>query len=83
MHARAGLLALGHLHGVATKTKPSQPDDLALAKDLMRTCYELYRRAGVTPYPAGCHGMHCLLFEHSFQLFQSVFKVTWSSGIVL
>jgi hypothetical protein len=47
-----GLLALGHLHGVNTAPNPkADPDDLALARDLMRTCYELYARSptGLAP----------------------------------
>ena len=47
---RAGLLALGHLHGVST-ARPREQSDLDLAKDLMATCNELYRRtpAGLAP----------------------------------
>jgi hypothetical protein len=47
----AGLLALGHLHGVSTKRADGEPDDLVIARDLMRTCYELYRRTptGLAP----------------------------------
>ena len=46
----AGLLALGHLHGVNTGNS-GEPDDLAIAKDLTRTCYEMYARtpAGLAP----------------------------------
>ena len=46
----AGLLALGHMHGVNTG-KSGEPDDLAIAKDLMQTCYEMYARtpAGLAP----------------------------------
>ena len=46
----AGLLALGHLHGVNTG-KSGEPDDLAIARDLMRTCYEMYARTptGLAP----------------------------------
>jgi mannosyl-oligosaccharide alpha-1,2-mannosidase len=46
----AGLLALGHLHGVNTGL-PGEPDDLAIAKDLMHTCHEMYARtpAGLAP----------------------------------
>ena len=34
---------MGHLHGVNTGLA-GEPDDLATAKDLMRTCYEMYAR---------------------------------------
>ena len=46
----AGLLALGHMHGVNTG-RSGEPDDLAIAKDLMRTCYEMYARTptGLAP----------------------------------
>lgn len=46
----AGLLALGHMHGVNTG-KSGEPDDLAIAKDLMQTCYEMYARtpSGLAP----------------------------------
>ena len=46
----AGLLALGHMHGVNTG-KSGQPDDLAVARELMRTCYEMYARTptGLAP----------------------------------
>lgn len=46
----AGLLALGHLHGVST-AKPGEQSDLDVARDLMTTCNELYRRtpAGLAP----------------------------------
>ena len=46
----AGLLALGHMHGVNTG-KSGQPDDLAIARELMRTCYEMYARTptGLAP----------------------------------
>ncbi|KAK9837344.1 hypothetical protein WJX81_007743 [Elliptochloris bilobata] len=45
-----GLLALGHLHGVST-ARSGEQSDLDLAKDLMATCNELYRRtpAGLAP----------------------------------
>ena len=48
--AFAGLLALGHHHGVNT-AREGEPDDLAVAEDLMRTCYEMYRRTptGLAP----------------------------------
>ena len=39
----AGLLALGYHHGVDTASK-GEPSDLSVAEDLMRTCYEMYRR---------------------------------------
>ena len=47
---RAGLLALGHHHGVNTAAE-GEPDDLEVAEDLMRTCYEMYRRTptGLAP----------------------------------
>lgn len=50
MFHAAGLLALGHMHGVNTGVA-GEPDDLATAKDLMRTCYEMYARtpAGLAP----------------------------------
>ena len=46
----AGLLALGHFHGVNTGGK-NDPNDLEVAQDLMLTCYEMYRRvpAGLSP----------------------------------
>ena len=46
----AGLLALGHMHGVNTG-RSGQPDDLAIARELMRTCYEMYARTptGLAP----------------------------------
>ena len=45
-----GLLALGHLHGL-NSAHPGEPNDLAIAEDLMRTCYEMYRRTptGLAP----------------------------------
>ena len=39
----AGLLALGHEHGVATGEE-HEPSDLDIAKRLMHTCYQMYRR---------------------------------------
>lgn len=47
---RAGLLALGHHHGVNTAAD-GEPDDLEVAEDVMRTCYEMYRRTptGLAP----------------------------------
>ncbi len=46
----AGLLALGHHHGVET-AQEGEPGDLKVAEDLMRTCYEMYRRTqtGLAP----------------------------------
>ena len=46
----AGLLALGHFHGLNTGAK-NEPNDLEVAQDLMLTCYEMYRRipAGLSP----------------------------------
>lgn len=46
----AGLLALGHFHGVNTGGR-YEPDDLEVAEDLMLTCYEMYRRipTGLSP----------------------------------
>ena len=48
---RAGLLALGDLHGVSTQRNASDTPDLELAAELARTCYELYRRvpSGLAP----------------------------------
>ncbi|BDA50577.1 probable endoplasmic reticulum mannosyl-oligosaccharide 1,2-alpha-mannosidase at C-terminar half [Coccomyxa sp. Obi] len=45
-----GLLALGHLHGVNTGAA-GEEDDLAIARQLMRTCYEMYARTptGLAP----------------------------------
>eukprot|EP01025_Chloroclados_australasicus_P066063 TRINITY_DN9036_c1_g1_i2.p1 TRINITY_DN9036_c1_g1~~TRINITY_DN9036_c1_g1_i2.p1 ORF type:complete len:917 (-),score=101.02 TRINITY_DN9036_c1_g1_i2:320-2995(-) len=40
-----GLLALGHFHGVETRTKYDELSDLELARKLMYTCYELYHRS--------------------------------------
>ena len=39
----AGLLALGHIHGV-NSGEPHEPNDLDIAKRLMDTCYQMYRR---------------------------------------
>jgi len=46
----AGLLALGHFHGVNTGSR-YDPNDLELAEELMLTCYEMYRRipTGLSP----------------------------------
>lgn len=46
----AGLLALGHYHGL-NSASPGEPNDLEVAEDLMRTCYEMYRRTptGLAP----------------------------------
>lgn len=46
----AGLMALGHWHGVATGDAHEQ-SDLDIARQLMATCYEMYRRtpAGLSP----------------------------------
>ena len=35
----------------ANSAQPGEPDDLAIAEDLMRTCYEMYRRTatGLAP----------------------------------
>ena len=43
-------MALGHWHGVSTG-EPHEPSDLAIAQQLMATCYEMYRRvpAGLSP----------------------------------
>ena len=40
-----GTLALGHMHGLGGD------DHLTMAKELMRTCYEMYRRmpTGLSP----------------------------------
>lgn len=45
-----GVFALGHLHGVNT-AGPKEPDDLEVARLLMLTCYEMYRRmpTGLSP----------------------------------
>ncbi|EIE20577.1 hypothetical protein COCSUDRAFT_48568 [Coccomyxa subellipsoidea C-169] len=45
-----GLLALGHMHGVNTGAA-GEEDDLAIARQLMRTCYEMYARipTGLAP----------------------------------
>lgn len=45
-----GLLALGHHHGINTAAE-GEPDDLEVAEELMRTCYEMYRRTptGLAP----------------------------------
>ncbi|KAL3131586.1 hypothetical protein ABBQ38_007885 [Trebouxia sp. C0009 RCD-2024] len=45
-----GVFALGHLHGVSTGGR-NEPDDLEIAKQLMLTCYEMYRRmpTGLSP----------------------------------
>ncbi|KAK9829091.1 hypothetical protein WJX72_003851 [[Myrmecia] bisecta] len=45
-----GLLALGHLHGINSGHE-SELDDLSVAKLLMLTCYEMYRRvpSGLAP----------------------------------
>lgn len=47
----AGLLALGHVHGVNTAPTSSDPSDLQLAKELMFTCYSMYLHvpAGLAP----------------------------------
>lgn len=44
------MFALGHLHGVSTGGR-NEPDDLEVAKQLMLTCYEMYRRmpTGLSP----------------------------------
>lgn len=46
----AGLLALGHFHGVNTGSR-YDPNDLEIAEELMLTCYEMYRRipTGLSP----------------------------------
>lgn len=57
MHA--GLLALGHHHGVDTATK-GEPGDLEIAEDLMRTCYEMYRRSSCELNCSSYHQGHSL-----------------------
>ena len=46
----AGILALGHLHGVNTGGQ-DESNDLEIARQLMLTCYEMYRRipTGLSP----------------------------------
>ena len=46
----AGLVALGHLHGIETAESGELPE-IELAEALMLTCYEMYRRvpAGLSP----------------------------------
>ena len=46
----AGLLALGYHNGV-NSAQEGEPSDLKVAEDLMRTCYEMYRRTptGLAP----------------------------------
>lgn len=45
-----GVFALGHLHGVSTGGQ-GEPNDLEVARQLMLTCYEMYRRipTGLSP----------------------------------
>jgi hypothetical protein len=49
-NAITGLFALGHLHGANTSVG-GEMDDLEVARHLMRTCYEMYRRTptGLAP----------------------------------
>lgn len=45
-----GIFALGHLHGVSTGGQ-DEPNDLEIARQLMLTCYEMYRQipTGLSP----------------------------------